>query len=54
MLIEMFAKGIKQADIAKESGIEYTTISKYINGARKPNMSNYIKIQNVYKAKLYT
>lgn len=37
-------KGISQRELAKKSGLDESTISLYVSGARTPNLKNHVKL----------
>lgn len=42
-------KGLKQSDVAKETGIKNTTLSNYENGVTEPDMDTFLALCELYE-----
>lgn len=42
-------KGLKQSDVAKETGIKNTTLSNYENGITEPDMDTFLALCELYE-----
>lgn len=42
-------KGLKQSDVAKETGIKNTTLSNYENGVTEPDMDTFLVLCELYE-----
>lgn len=42
-------KGLKQSDVARETGIKNTTLSNYENGVTEPDMDTFLALCELYE-----
>jgi len=50
----MNENGITQRDLAKQTGLAESTISRYTTGKRIPSLDNLLKIADAFDTDIYT